>query len=120
MSAGTRTKTKSRNASAPVSLHAVVDTVSTPGLSHEPVRAHAKEDHETGESHEGGDVAIGMQHREADRLDHAEDEAAHDRPADHAGAPDHHHHEGLDRDRSANAGIDAGDGDKEPSDQARQ
>jgi hypothetical protein len=55
-----------------------------------------------------------------DRFEHAEDEAAGDRAADHARAADHHHHEGLDRDRPADAGIDSGDRDEKAANEARE
>src|SRR5512132_3401601 len=93
---------------------------STPGLAHQPVGPDAEEDHECREDHQIGHVAILAQHGEADRFHHAEDEAAGDGTAYHAGAADHDHHEGLDGDRAADPRIDAGNGGEETADDPRQ
>src|SRR5580698_6607460 len=87
-------------------------TGSSPRLAHEPVRANGEEDQQRGEDSKISDVAISVQDREPDRFQHAENESAGDSAPNDAGAPDHHHHERFDRNRSADPRIDAGDRDQ--------
>src|SRR5262249_55902717 len=62
-----------------------------------------------------GDVAVGVQNGQADGFQHSQDEAAGDGAADHARAADHHHHEGLDRDRAADSGADTRNRHEKPA-----
>src|SRR6185437_4267097 len=107
MASGTATKTRMRNTAtdAPRAPRYIRVIGSPPRFAHQPVGADGEEDHQRDEDDEIGDIAVGVQNSEADRLQHSENESACDRAADDARAANHHHHESLDRDRSADAGI---------------
>src|ERR1700735_794618 len=92
----------------------------SPRLAHEPVRTNCEEDQQRGEDSEISDVAVSMQDREADRLQHAENESAGDGAPNAASAPDHNLHECFDRNRSADSRIDPGDRDQKAAGEASQ